>query len=297
MEPNRVSGWRAVVRVLRSPLGLLDDLVTTFFPANCRCCHGPLLRAGVIPVCEGCVTGLTPEAMPCCWQCGEAMDLQLNMEDARYAAQMAASLRCRECRMAEPAFERAVSYGAYQRELRVLIQLFKFDALPGLSRVLGDRMAEAMLQLEPVEMLVVAVPLFRSRQRQRGYNQSVLLADRAVERLKKIRPEWRLSTSHRSLKRVRRTEAQFTQTLRQRRLNLRGAFEVTEDFRGRGVLLVDDILTSGATARECARVLKAAGAAQVWVVTLARAQKQEFARRHEDPGDGFVRWETVHATV
>jgi predicted amidophosphoribosyltransferase len=89
---------------------------------------------------------------------------------------------------------------------------------------------------------------------------------------------------------VRQTEAQFVLSPAGRRRNLRGAFLVTGDLAGKEVLLVDDIMTSGATARECARVLKAAGAARVWVATVARAQKHEFLRPQQEPEQQVARW-------
>ena len=137
--------------------------------------------------------------------------------------------------MAPPEFERAVSFGTYEGELRALVQMLKFDGVPGVAAVLGDWLAEAMLALEPVEMLVVAVPLFGARERQRGYNQSVLLADRALARLRRTRPEWKLTAAHGALKRVRRTESQYVLSRRGRRRNLRGAFAVAGDVsRARG---------------------------------------------------------------
>ncbi len=300
MGGGRLACWRAVVRVLRSPAQLLDDVVTTIFPADCRCCGGPLLRAGTVPVCDACVgrvMGLSQQdARLGCGVCGEAMDLGLDLEDERFEGQMAAALRCRECRLAEPAFARAVSYGTYAGELRALIQLLKFDHLPGLAKLLGELLAEAVLQLEGAaghELLVVPVPLYCARERQRGYNQSVLLAERAVKRLRTLRPDWRLTIKPKALRRVRSTEAQYVLSKPQRRRNLRGAFEVCDDVGGLEVLVLDDILTSGATARECARVLKAAGASRVWVGTVGRAQRQEMRRRHEDPGDLVASWDAA----
>jgi predicted amidophosphoribosyltransferase len=117
-----------------------------------------------------------------------------------------------------------------------------------------------------------------------------LLADEALKLLRRTRPEWKLQAAHSALKRVRQTEAQYVLSLTARRKNLRGAFVVIGDVAGREVLLVDDIMTSGATARECARVLKAAGAAKVWVATLARAQKQEFIRSQHEPELQVARW-------
>ena len=244
-----------------------------------------------VPVCAACVGRVSPNELPACGTCGEALDLEIDFEDIRFAGQMAATLRCRECRMAPPAFERAVSYGTYEGELRALIGLLKFDGVTGVAGLLSERLAQAMLTLQPADMLIVAVPLFSARERQRGYNQSALLCDRALRHVRKARPEWKLTPSHALLKRIRRTESQYVLSKQGRRRNLRGAFAVTGDVHGHDVMIVDDIMTSGATARECARVLKAAGAARVWVVTLARAQKAAFVRTHVDPGDQVARWD------
>jgi ComF family protein len=233
-----------------------------------------------------------------CRRCGEAIDLDLNLEDARFAGMLAQGFVCRECRLAEPEFARAVAYASYDKEMRTLIRLLKFSRMRGVARLLGRRMAEAVLQLEADaagELLVMAVPLFRRRERQRGYNQSVLLADEALRWLNRMRPDWRLVTAHGAIERVKSTESSFVLSRKGRRRNLSGAFRVTGDVRGREVLLVDDILTSGATARECARVLMRAGATKVWVATLARAQKKFVQRQHADAGEFVARWDLAGA--
>ena len=185
--------------------------------------------------------------------------------------------------MVAPEFERAVAYGVYQDGLREMVHLLKYERMSAVARPLGGMLAQAveMLKGEAAgELMVVAVPLFPSKEKLRGYNQAVLLADMALAELKKTQPEWRLRTAHGAIRRVRDTESQFALTPRGRRRNLKGAFAVRDGAAvvGREVLLVDDIYTTGATARECARVLRRAGARRVWVATLSRAQRETVER-------------------
>jgi ComF family protein len=273
-----------VSRVLKSPgqmvRAVVDDLVTTFFPADCRVCGGPLTSAGLSPLCDECVDALREQTAELCARCGEALD----MDGLRFTRQIEGEgVLCAPCRMAPPEFERAAAWGVYSGGMREAIQLLKYERAEAVARPLGRLLARVIEKMGAGgmgrELVVIAVPLFAPKQRQRGYNQSVLLAEEAMRSLDRSGAGWHLSLAHGAMVRTRQTESQFGLSTRERRRNLRGAFTVKDPaaVSGSNVLLIDDIYTTGATARECARVLRQAGAAKVWVATVARAQKEMVA--------------------
>lgn len=206
------------------------------------------------------------------------------MESARFVEGFGPSegVLCTPCRLVPPMFERAVAYGVYEGEMRTMLHLLKYERMRPLAGPLGDLLAQSILDLRAAaadELLVTAVPLFDGKQRSRGYNQSDLLARAAVKAVREITPEWRLRYMPALLERRRETKTQAGLNPRGRRRNLKGAFGVrnTSLCSGRQVLVLDDIYTTGATARECAQVLRKAGAENVWIATLARAQKPQVA--------------------
>jgi ComF family protein len=211
--------------------------------------------------------------------------------------------RCPICRRIDRPFERAVAYGSYDGGLRELIHLLKYNGVRPAAKVLGRMLAEALTALEPdfeqarldrgmydqQPILVVPVPLYKSKHRQREFNQAELIARAA---LKSYPAPERLQLALEMLQRTRDTHSQIGLTSHQRRENLRGAFALSRatEVTGRDVLLVDDVYTTGTTATECARVLRRAGARQVWVATVARtlklASKYVAVEQTEDKEEG-----------
>ncbi len=202
-----------------------------------------------------------------------------------YAFAVPGESKCGLCRRIEPPFARAAAYGSYESGLRELIHLLKFDGVRPAANVLGRMLAEAITTLEPgfpaETIAVVPVPLHRTRFHQRGFNQAELIARLAIK-LKHAQNQFRLCRG--VLQRKRETASQIGLTSHQRRANLRGAFAVAQPelIKGREVLVIDDVLTTGATVSECARVLRRAGATKVWVATVARTLK--ISAQHIDIG-------------
>jgi ComF family protein len=184
--------------------------------------------------------------------------------------------RCGLCRRIEPTFARAAAYGSYEGGLRELIHLLKYNGVRPAANVLGQMLAETVAELasefSPDSVAVIPVPLFRAKLREREFNHAESIARAAV---KSFPQAGRLELCAGALVRKRETPSQTGLTRHQRRENVRGAFAVaqTEAVKGREVLVVDDVYTTGATVSECARVLRRAGATKVWVATVARTLK------------------------
>ncbi|MGA2183693.1 MAG: ComF family protein [Bryobacteraceae bacterium] len=175
--------------------------------------------------------------------------------------------RCALCRLGLNGFDAAYTFGAFEAELRELIHVFKYGRVKTLARPLGRFLAIALPRAERFDV-VVPMPLHWMRRWTRGFNQSELLA-REIAR--------RASVPVRNLvRRAKATTPQAGLTNAKRRANVSGAFRVRRPERVRGlrILLVDDVMTTGATASACARTLKQAGAARVTLLTVARVDRR-----------------------
>jgi ComF family protein len=271
---SQTSVWRAVVRVLRSPV---DGLSCALFPCSCALCGGSLLRFTRVPLCDFCCAQLSPQSGTLCACCGEDLGIA-NLSPLPGDGSDSEPL-CQPCRLAPPAFVKAVAYGGYHGELRSLVHLLKYHGMQPIAGRLGALLADILEPFAGTPMLVIPVPMHTVKQRQRGFNHAELLARAAMVEMRRRHPQWVLHLETSLLKRVRVTMSQAGLTTHQRRQNLRGAFFAPKSARlaGRDVLLVDDIYTTGATVRACSRVLMNAGARSVRVATVARAQREGVA--------------------
>ncbi len=159
---------------------------------------------------------------------------------------------------------------SYQDTVRESLHRYKFKGKNAYFRTYGKLVAKCVDENHVSCDIISCVPLSKKRLRKRGYNQSELIARKMAELLQ--------LTYRPVLKKVRNNPAQSgTAGKKQRRENVQGVYEIhpAADIAGKSILLVDDIVTTGATLQECARVLTEHGAAQVWAATLARTEKQE----------------------
>jgi len=233
----------------------LAELV--FFPSFCRRCGRLLDRAGERLVCRDCWTEARPRRSTLCAVCGRMFEGE------------GESHVCRSCVEVRPPYTIHRSCGAYNGALKDIILLFKYRKLSVLGRGLAGIAGEAVGGDEDLWRGVdalIPVPLHPRRKRERGFNQSRVFA----AELGKIMG---VEVRDGALIKVRNAPPQTSLEGRERTGNVRGAYRVGkgDGIRGKVLLLVDDVYTTGATIGECSRTLLEAGAKEVRALTIARA--------------------------
>lgn len=241
--------------------------VELIYPPQCACCRQDIVAPpdGIL-LCSVC-RGQLAVARPACKRCGAAGE---NLAVASASDTAAESDRpCRTCRNSGFVFEAVMALGSYRDELREAVLRIKRPAGESLANALGRLLAcdcrTGWQRFAPT--VIVAVPMHWTRRIFRGTNSPELLAA-AMGKSLHVRVAWR------GLVRARRTVRQNELLWEHRAENVLGAFRVAPGrrFQGARVLLIDDVMTTGATANEAAKIVRAAGAAAVAVAVLARAE-------------------------
>jgi len=243
----------ALLQLLRRDLGTCLD---TLLPAACPWC-GRLLKPGTdqTSICEACRRGIIDCGPACCPRCSQP-----------HATLAVSPHYCEVCLRMPPPFEKVHTVGRYQNSLKKAIHTFKYRDDPALaaslSHLLMDSLKKVSEDFQPKR--VIPVPLHPRRLRQRGYNQALELAKPVARQLEVL-------LDNRLLERIRPTLPQQDLDARARRSNLRNAFALTGGLHGEDLLLIDDVMTTGTTARECGLALKRGGAGRIRIAVLGRA--------------------------
>lgn len=235
------------------PLGSLLDF---FLPRGCVFCRGALPEGAGVAVCEACRDGIEWVASPVCPRCGQV-----------FGSRKGADHLCGLCQKEPPPFARARAAVLYDEDgpAGTAIKRFKYgrrlDLLPVMQAWLRT---PACQELAEAADLLVPVPLHARRLKERGFNQALLLAQAFPHK----------PLAREALVRVRHTLPQSGLNPKERRENVNRAFAVLrpEEVKGKHLALIDDVYTTGATVKECARVLLRAGAREVQVLTVARVR-------------------------
>ncbi len=232
------------------------------FPAECAFCGQFAGDDRRLIFCRSCWESISLISGDVCPRCGKPYA-------SPHILDAAPGFVCGDCRTTPPFFERAYSAAYYEGVMREAIHQLKYYHKPRLAyhliRLLVSHIPE---RIEPGSYTaVVPVPLHKSKQKQRGYNQAFLLA-------RHLAAHGHLDMMAGNLLRIRDTRPQNKQEGRKaRQENVKNAFQVMrpDEVQGKHLILIDDVLTTGATVNECAKMLKHAGAASVLVLTLSRA--------------------------
>ncbi len=240
-SPSSMRGFTLLQQRGRQAWSSFTDLL---FPPKCGGCQ----TAGSL-WCEVCRAAVKPIGPPWCEKCGEPF---ITVE------------LCANCRTHPLQIEKIRSVALFEGPLRQAIHRFKYERLAGLAEPFGEMLADYWRAEQLTADWLIPVPLHPSRERDRGYNQSELLARSLARRVD-------VPVSGRGLRRTRATAVQMTLNAAQRRENVANAFECIEArVRGAQIIVLDDVCTTGATLDACAQAALKAGAASVMGLTLAR---------------------------
>ena len=240
-------------------MGLLEGLLNFIYPPVCGLCGGKLLdkRGEDLAACGDCVNKIKGNPPPYCGTCGRSLK---GLADSVNC--------CGECRGREPYYERSWSAFLYEGAAREALHLLKYSKKIYLGRLFRGLIIPYVNKnpdiLSGIDG-VIAVPLHNVKFRERGFNQALILAD-------SLSAEFGVKNLSACLKRLVLTRPQSELDRGQRADNVRGTFEVSRPalIKGKGLLIVDDLFTTGATLNECARVLKKGGAGKLQCLTFAR---------------------------
>jgi ComF family protein len=236
---------------------LVRETLLLVYPPMCAGCARAFYSDKSEPFCPDCFIALDLISEPYCPLCG-----------IPFGAEKMTSHLCGDCLGSVHRFDRARATGFYQGLMREVVHRFKYGGQTFLVNPLARMLIGPGKELTRLHRIdtIVPVPLHYKRLRQRGFNQASLLARRLGSLLK-------IPVDYSSLKRTRWTDPQIGLSRNQRAANVKGAFSLKarEKIRGKGILLLDDVLTTGETVNQCVRVLKKdGGAREVVVLTVAR---------------------------
>src|SRR5262245_31732015 len=239
--------------------GIYDSMLALVYPQVCAVCDASIESRHDGVACRACwaSAGLFADDDTLCWKCGAISKATLR-EDQRK------TIRCGHCDA--DSFTAARACGLYEGVLRASVLALKRE--PHVGRRLLKTMIRAQRTAPLAEAnLIIPVPLHGKRERERGHNQAAVLA-RELARATSLEID-----EHVLVRRMHTERHRAGMDARARRESVAGAFEVRapKQISGRRVLLIDDVFTTGATVSECGAVLKSAGAAEVFVLTIARA--------------------------
>ena len=228
----------------------IHQLQHAIYPPRCLICNGTGTNGR--DLCDSCEQSL-PWIKKACFRCA----LQLPDDSSEV-------LLCGRCLKKAPYFDDSLSMFSFEKEIIGLIHQLKFHDKLAVSRLFGNLLADiSVMKLDKPDCLL-PVPLHKRRLKQRGFNQSIEIS-------RELQKAWRIPIETSLVNRMRETQSQTGLDVKQRRRNIKGAFEVSGLINHKHIAIVDDVVTTGSTVNELARILKRNGVERVSVYSIARA--------------------------
>jgi len=237
----------------------LKRFLDIIFPRKCILCESSH-DGDAETICPNCMDKIPFIKNPACVRCGIPFEVTYPIEESL-------NYLCGECRNSPPLFDRALSVCQYNEAVRDIISTYKYHNKPYIGKdlvsIILKFLDEKITELSP--KLIIHVPLHVKKLKERGYDQAYILSEGIGKYLD-------IPVSYGNLVRTRYTTPQVSLSGSERMENVKGAFLVIDPsgVKDKSILLVDDVFTTGATIKECVKVVKKAGAGKVYVLTFAR---------------------------
>lgn len=242
---------------------ITEGLLNLIFPLDCRICEKPIRESKGYSICENCFKTIEFIDKPYCVKCGKPFLISTDL------FKQEREILCVDCKRKKYSFEFARSVGIYRGVLRECIHLFKYHGEKKLAEPLGELLIDYLVRNQEFKKgidLIIPVPLHKNDLKGRGFNQSVLLG-RIIENY------FSIPAKEEVLIKKKLTPSQVNLSKKEREKNILRAFSIDrpEEIRGKNILILDDIFTTGSTVEECSKELKKAKAKNIFILTLARS--------------------------
>jgi len=238
-----------------------EGLLNFIFPLDCKICEKPIRESKGYSICEDCFKTIELIERPYCIKCGKPLIPTVFFKQNR-------KILCLDCKRKKYSFEFSRSTGVYDKVLKKCIHLFKYYGEKKLAKPLGKLMVDSLVKNDEFKKkidLIIPVPLHGNDLKKRGFNQSVLLGKVVGDYLS-------IPVGESVLIKKKITPFQVNLSKKERKKNILRVFSVEkpEEIKGKNILILDDVFTTGATIEECAKELMKSRTKNIFVLTLAR---------------------------
>lgn len=238
-----------------------EGILNFVFPLDCKMCEKPIRESKGYSICEDCFKTIELIERPYCEKCGKPLIPTDFFKQNR-------KILCLDCKREKYSFEFSRSTGVYDKVLKKCIHLFKYYGEKKLAKPLGKLMVDSLVKNDEFKKkidLIIPVPLHRNDLKKRGFNQSILLG-------RVIGNYFSIPVRENVLIKKKLTPFQVNLSKKERKKNILRVFSVEkpEEIKGKNILILDDVFTTGSTVEECTKELMKAQAKNIFVLTLAR---------------------------